>query len=281
MAIRKTVKNSVKAAVKPVKAAKSVKATKGAKKNDNLLAERPGKIITREGNIVLKAFEKAKAKADVLNEALNQSRVEQAGLPVPSLKEVRVLKDGRWAIAMDYVEGQTLEDLMTSDKKNFAKYMKQFIDIHVSVMSNHVALLNPLREKLERQLGMSELPEEQRYNLHMQLSSKEKKTNVCHGDFNPSNVILLPGGGYKIIDWAHARRGNPLADVARTYLYFWVNGRHDAAEKYLVGICNVLKVQKHEVQLWLPIVAAAQSTKTNDSRVRDLLLHWASVVDYV
>jgi aminoglycoside phosphotransferase (APT) family kinase protein len=40
---------------------------------------------------------------------------------------------------------------------------------------------------------------------------------LCHGDLHPSNV-LLGGDGPMIVDWFDAARGDPIADVARSYL---------------------------------------------------------------
>jgi Ser/Thr protein kinase RdoA (MazF antagonist) len=40
---------------------------------------------------------------------------------------------------------------------------------------------------------------------------------ICHWDFHPGNVIETPDGP-KVIDWLSAKRGNRLADVARTLL---------------------------------------------------------------
>ncbi|MBR1870805.1 MAG: aminoglycoside phosphotransferase family protein [Kiritimatiellae bacterium] len=282
MATKKSAPKSAAAPAKKPAAPKATAVEKPAapKAKGTILAERTGKVITRDGDEVLKTFEKGKAKVDILNEALNQARAEAAGLPVAALKEVRKNKDGTWSLVSEYAEGKTLDQIMKEDKKNFARHMATFIKIHIDVMSHKVTLMNPLLEKLDRQIAASELPEEQRYELHMQLAGLPKNICVCHGDFNPTNVIINPKGGYKIIDWAHVRRGNPLADIARTYLYFWINGMHAAAEKYIVGICEALNVEKRDVQRWLPVVAAAQSTKMTDPKNRDLLLHWASVVDY-
>lgn len=282
MATKKSVKKPETAkSPAPAKAPVKAAAKPAAKGKTEVLAERQGKTIVRDGDEVLKTFEKTKSKVDILNEALNQARAEAAGLPVPTLREVRKNKDGTWSIVSDYVDGRTLAEIMLEDRKNFARHMATFIKIHMDVMSHKVTLMNPLQEKLDRQIAASELSEEQRYELHMQLAGLGKNICVCHGDFNPTNVIMLPGGGYRIIDWAHVRRGNPLADIARTYLYFWVKGMHAAAEKYLAGICDAMKVERRDVQRWLPVVAAAQSTKQTDPKMRDLLLHWASVVDYI
>ena len=52
------------------------------------------------------------------------------------------------------------------------------------------------------------------------------------------------------------------------------------AEKYMNLACEALKAKVSDVQKWLPIVAAAASAKFHDQKKLDLLIHWASVVDY-
>ena len=50
---------------------------------------------------------------------------------------------------------------------------------------------------------------------------------LCHGDFDPKNIILRDDGEAFILDWAHATQGNASADAARTYLLFWLAGDID------------------------------------------------------
>ena len=102
---------------------------------------------------------------------------------------------------------------------------------------------------------------------------------LCHGDFNPSNIIISDDGKPYIIDWSHATQGHPCADAARTYLLFWLSGDLLGAEEYLTLYCNKAKINKRDVQRWLPIVAASQSVKGNEKE-REFLLTWVNVVDY-
>ena len=106
-----------------------------------------------------------------------------------------------------------------------------------------------------------------------------KHKKVCHGDFNPSNVIVTPEGKLYIIDWSHATQGNASADVARTYLLFCLNHDDEIAKKYLNLFCKKSDTAKQYVQKWMPIVAASQSVKGN-AHERDFLLSWVDVVDY-
>ena len=63
---------------------------------DNIVAERKNKTIYRDGDKCVKVFNSSFAKADILNEALNQARVEDCGLNVPKILEVTTV-DGKWA----------------------------------------------------------------------------------------------------------------------------------------------------------------------------------------
>ena len=83
----------------------------------DVIATRKEKVIYRDGDSAIKEFSEKFPKSDILNEALNQSRVEETGLPIPALKSVSVI-NGNWTIAMEYVEGKTLEQIMEEDKLN-------------------------------------------------------------------------------------------------------------------------------------------------------------------
>ena len=57
----------------------------------NIIAERKNKIIYRDGEYCVKLFNSDFSKIDVLNEALNQARIEETGLNIPKIKEVSLL----------------------------------------------------------------------------------------------------------------------------------------------------------------------------------------------
>ena len=72
---------------------------------DKILALRNSKTIYRHGDKVIKVFDETFSKADILNEALNQARVEETGLNIPKLLEVTTI-DGKWALVIEYIEGK-------------------------------------------------------------------------------------------------------------------------------------------------------------------------------
>lgn len=247
-------------------------------KVDKILAERKNKKIFRSGNYVVKEFDKDFAKSDILNEALNQARVEETGLRIPQLIEVRKI-DGNWAIVFEYVEGKTLASMMDEDRANLEKYMEKFVEIQMEIHSKRSPLLNKLKDKMNRKICQTDLDATTRYELHTRLEGMPKHNKVCHGDFNPSNIIISPEGNYYILDWSHATQGNASADAARTYLLFSLKGDKEAAEMYMDMFCKKSDTAKQYVQQWLPIVAASQSVKGNENE-REFLLNWINVVDY-
>ena len=106
-----------------------------------------------------------------------------------------------------------------------------------------------------------------------------KHNKVCHGDFNPSNIIIAEDGTPYILDWSHATQGNASADVARTYLLFCLKGDTEGAAYYLDTFCEMSATEKKYVQRWMPIVAASQSVKGHEDE-REFLMSWVGVVDY-
>lgn len=77
---------------------------------DRIIAVRTNKTVYRDGEYCVKVFDDDFSKVDVLNEALNQARVEETGLNVPKIVEVTKI-DGKWAIVSEYVRAKRLQDL--------------------------------------------------------------------------------------------------------------------------------------------------------------------------
>ncbi len=245
---------------------------------DKVIAVRNDKTIYRDGDKVVKVFDKDYSKADVLNEALNQARIEETGLHIPKILSVETI-EGKWAIVSEYIEGKTLARLMEEEPEKYDEYLEKFVDLQIEVHSKKAPLLNKLKDKMNRKISAADLDATTRYDLHTRLEAMPKHNKVCHGDFNPSNIIIKPDGTPYILDWSHATQGNASADVARTYLLFCLAGKTDVAEKYLKLFCTKTDTAKQYIQKWLPIVAASQSVK-GDPKEREFLLSWVDVVDY-
>ena len=247
-------------------------------KLDNIIATRKDKVIYRDGDRCIKIFDTNYSKADILNEALNQARIEETGLNIAKIQEVTMI-DSKWAIVTDFIEGKTLAQLMEENPEKMSEYLETLVDLQLSVHEKTCPMLNKLKDKMNRKISQSTLDATTRYELHTRLEGMPKHKKVCHGDFNPSNIIITADGTPYILDWAHATQGNASADVARTYLLFCLKGEEKIANEYLNLFCKKSNTAKQYVQKWMPIVAASQSVKGNEEE-REFLLSWCDVVDY-
>ena len=245
---------------------------------DRVIAVRNTKTVYRDGDKCIKVFNAEYSKADVLSEALNQARIEETGLNIPKIHEVTMI-DGKWAIVSDYIKGKTLAQLIEEDPDKKAEYIEFLVDLQMNVHAKSCPQLSKLKDKMSRKIADTELDATTRYDLHTRLEGMPKHNKVCHGDFNPSNIVVTEDGVPYILDWSHATQGNASADVARTYLLFWLNGDISGAELYLETFCKKSNTAKQYVQKWMPIVAASQSVKGSEKE-REFLMSWVSVVDY-
>ena len=187
--------------------------------------------------------------------------------------------EGKWAIVSEFIKGKTLAQLMEEDPEKKDEYLALLVDLQLEMHSKTCAHHNKLKDKMNRKISESPLDATTRYDLHTRLEGMPKHKKVCHGDFNPSNIIITEDGTPYILDWSHATQGNASADAARTYLLFWLNGDIEGAKKYLDLFCEKSNTAKQYVQKWMPIVAASQSVKGNEHE-REFLLSWVNVVDY-
>lgn len=243
-----------------------------------ILAQRAKKVIYKDGDTVLKVFDSDYSKSDILNEALNQARIEETGLNVPKLLEVSKI-DGKWAIRLEYIPGKTLQQLMDENPDKIGEYLKLFVDIQKEIFRKQAPMLNKIKDKFNRKISASRFDATTRYELHTRLDSMKDHKKICHGDFNPSNVIITPDGEWYVLDWSHVTQGNAAADAARTYMLFCLNGEDALAEKYLNLFCAETDTAKQYVQRWMPIVACTQSIKGKPEE-QELLERWVNVVEY-
>lgn len=246
----------------------------------NVIAERKNKTVYRDNDKTIKLFCENYSKADILNEALNQARVEEGtDLYIPKLHEVTKL-DNQWAIVTEHIEGKSLYELMEEHPEKEDEYLELFVRIQLTILSKKVPLLSSIKDKFTRKLNnATNINENIRYELLHRLEGMKNHTKLCHGDFVPNNVIIKDNGEFYVIDWAHATQGNASADAARTFLQFSMQGKAELAEKYLAEFARQSTIDKQNVQRWIPIVAATQLTKGKPEE-EEFLRRWVDVLDY-
>ena len=246
----------------------------------NPIAERKTKTVYRDGDKTIKLFVENYSKANILNEALIQSRVEEnTDFKISRLQEVTKINE-RWALITEYVEGTPLDVLMKEHPEKEEEYLEFFVNVQMEVLSKRVPLLNRTKDKYRRKItDATNIDDTTKYELLQRLEGMKNHNKLCHGDFIPSNIIIKENGDYAIFDWSHATGGNASGDVANTFLIFSMTGKTELAEKYVDLYCEKTGTDKKEIQRWIPIVAAVRKTY-NKPEEQEFLNNWINIVDF-
>lgn len=247
---------------------------------NNKIVSRATKDVYKDRGNTIKLFVENYSKADILNEALIQARVEEkTDLNIPELREVTKISN-KWAIVSEYIEGDTLEDLIKQYPERYEEYLNWFVDIQLTVLAREVPLLNRMKDKYRGRINQLQgISDSIRYELLQRLDSMPERSELCHGDFVPSNVIIEPDTNWAIIDWAHATQGNASADAANTYLNFVIAGDQERADKYIEIFAQKSDIDIHIIKRWIPVVAAVRMTKGKEDEL-EILHRFVDVVDF-
>lgn len=242
-----------------------------------LIAEGKETKVYLSGEYAVKVFDEQVAKTEVLKEALVHSLVEGTGLTVPKIREVSRI-DGKWAISMKNIEGSTLRELMKDNPDKLQEYVELMVDIQLSIHARRVPDLPKLKYQLRTAIESNTLIDDiKKYELLTRLESMPKHIKLCHGDFEPHNIIVKGKDAY-VVDWKMATQGNASADVGKTYMILSLENPK-AADIYLDTFCKKSNTAKRYVQEWLPIIAAARLAE-NKPEEKELLMKWLDVIEF-
>ncbi len=205
-------------------------------------------------------------------EALNSQILHAAGLPVPRFFE-HVDIAGRRGSVFERIEGRSISTSLRRNPFRLSGLARRLADIHRLIHGTKRPELPAVMDNLRRVIAsVAVLTTAQRDQLIALLESLPAGSSVCHFDFHPSNVLLSPRGPV-VLDWGSARHGNPLADVARSYVLFATDHLWTPAGPvtkiwnkafariylrcYLAGVTQT----REELERWITILAAAKLRK--------------------
>jgi len=178
---------------------------------------RTAEVFEWEEGRVLKLFNEGCAPDMVEREARTTETVHKAGLPAPAVEGI-VEVDARLGIVFEKVQGPSMSTVLQKAPWSLRKVARTMAELHATMHSCELPELPSRVERLERLIQATPaLPENTKEAVLEVLHQFPDGDAVCHGDLWPDNVVMSPRGPV-IIDWFGAARGNPLADVARTWL---------------------------------------------------------------
>jgi aminoglycoside phosphotransferase (APT) family kinase protein len=208
------------------------------------------------GTRVVKLSRSTGSKHVTFREAAIHAAVEALGLPVPSVWSVQQI-DGRWGIVFDRVSGVSFAEQMRDDVAAIPHYLRLLAHLHTRIHAHPANEFSCLKIWLATNIDrVMVLDAAQKQILLNGLRDMPDNDRLCHGDFHPMNV-LGEASQPIVIDWPNACRGDPAADVCRSYLLLRLHV-DEIAKPYLDAYCRVANVRRETVLGWLPHVAAAR-----------------------
>ncbi|MBR3288264.1 MAG: aminoglycoside phosphotransferase [Lachnospiraceae bacterium] len=213
---------------------------------EKIIYQNERKIVYVEGDKAIKTFNSSYEISQVLNEALNQSKVAEAGINAPKVYEVKEY-DNRHGIVMDYIDGDNLENIVNKNSKNEKDYISLFAKTYHDMIQNKSLNLNNSYGRIKNKIFSSELPANIKYGLFYKLRDMEFARDVIHGDFAFSNIIMAKDKKVYILDWSHVAYGAKQFDIAITYALFELQGRKDLGELYIDKMKELDGVDREQV----------------------------------
>jgi hypothetical protein len=123
------------------------------------------------------------------------------------------------AYAMQRISGPSMLEMMVKNPLGIGNYAKVLADLHAefltTVAPGEIKDINGRAKFLINRASL--LNEDDKAFALSLLDGLPEGSALLHGDFHPGN-ILSEGGKYFIIDWFGVTKGDPVSDVAHTYL---------------------------------------------------------------
>jgi len=245
---------------------------------------RTAEIYSWNDGYILKLYHEWCPPHWVEHEAKVACAIAEAGIPTPAAGEI-VNVNGRRGLVYERVSGiSMLQDMNTCPWMIF-KHARTLAELHVRINRLTIAGLYSFTDGLMHTVQRApHLDDELRERVLTHLASLADGELVCHGDFHPGNVLLTDEGAV-IIDWMTANTGNPWADVARTSMLLSIGAKSAGKQVspiirlfirmyhrgYLKHYTGLVLDQDHELERWIPVIAAARLDEKIDGEQQALI----------
>ena len=227
---------------------------------------RVAQIVT-DGVWAYKLYPSWYSKEGIIKEAHILSQIHSK----TQLKSVtcEVLKDEH-ALKMSLVRGKTIADMMRKEK--FKEGIQCLIQAQVEVFQYHDLDCEDAFTAFESTLKHSSLNQEVKDKALHSLSLIERKYHLCHFDMHLEN-IMMTDEGLVILDWMNAKLGNPVMDIARSYIFLCQYVKRQA-NPYLKQICKQMGIHSEEVKQAIPLMAALRMLEDDTSQSKNHLMQF-------
>jgi thiamine kinase-like enzyme len=214
-----------------------------------------------------------------------------SGLSIPTTYKIIEVDDSK-GILLDFIEGRSVLQNLASKPWLVLRYAKKMANVHFKIHRadfKRSKCIKPLSQSIADKISrVSLLTSEEKTAILSCLSCLRDGPSLCHGDFHPDNIIMSRDR-LVTVDWITARIGNPIADVARTWLLLTMGTlpkdksrielllakhlRNWFCRTYLNEYRKLSNLSFAELESWkLPVAAARLIENVSDQENEKLLI---------
>ena len=116
------------------------------RKNGETIAHTSKIEVLEQDGVAYKLFDKSFSRTQIFYEAMLQTKAEEQGIRVPKIYGVERIDD-RLAILSEYIEGQTVQELMEENPAKKDYYLNIMLDTQLNINSRVVGDIIKLKHK--------------------------------------------------------------------------------------------------------------------------------------
>jgi thiamine kinase-like enzyme len=223
--------------------------------------------------------------ASIVSDGVYAYKIYEPWMPIEHiLKEEKILKeikaktdlnviDCEWLndqnmLKMTLIKGKTLAEMMRKEKYQFG--IETLIQCQIQVFQYHDLQLEDAFVSFRYTINTSSLSDDIKIKALKSLSSIKFEQQLCHFDMHLENIMMSSQTPF-IIDWANAKCGNPVMDIARTYIIMLQYVKRKA-NIYLKSICKKMNYELNDVLNAIPIMAALRMLENDTTPFHHELL---------
>ena len=225
--------------------------------------------IYRDGDKLIKVYQSASYEY-VEQAYLRQKFAYDSGVPVPAVFGIKKINKTETALEMEYLNGKPLthmyegkgDEMMNKAVMIMIKLQCRMYAVDAGGLPN---LTNMYIDEITSTPYLA--PQLKETLLDYMKKLDKNKTNLCHGDIHPYN-IMYNDDKYWIIDWEDAGKGDPAADACMQYFYsirWGAKNNNRTYEQYLQLFCEESRIPQEDILAWLPVIAGVQVNINDDS----------------
>lgn len=224
---------------------------------------------------VVKLFHEGFRKEAIDFEYLASKSIQEVFLVIPKVYRI-VEIDGRYGIVFQFVKGSTMLDFILAKPSTILRESRKLASLHTKMHAYEMKELASQKNSFKNKIGQLQQLEPSIIKKILKYLEKLPSGEIlCHGDYHPDN-ILISTNQMIVIDWIMAVKGNPAADVARTYYILRYASKENAsklesillkiiqrfaANSYLKQYCKITGISKKEISQWEIIILAERLTE--------------------